>query len=661
VWLARQEALHRKVAIKVLKEEWRGNLAVVTSFQRQARLQARLKHHGLASGIDVGLAKGTPYFVLEHLEGDTVATLLRAGKPIDAGTVTRILRELLETLEYVHGQGQAVKHLHPGSVMLGDAGEVWITSLGFPLPHPGLYPPSRVLELACLAPEAVRDPEAAGVRGDLFALGALGAWMLLGRPPRKAPGVPAMLTQVTSGLSGNLLDTGVSAPASLKAFLGCLVALDPVARPASAAEALGALSQATPKVADERGSVISLGARPVDSLAARRSAPRPARTVGLILAAVLVVASLVLVLMKLRRNGDDRPAVPEENSPKNNVEAPVPDKPADPVPSPPDPTVDEVAAEVAWSEAKAEAESLLAREAHAEALASMNGFTSRFGGSRFAAEALEMARKIQMARLEKARSLIAGAREKLSGGDIEAARLGVLAASDGARSVLPAEVEALEGALAALEAKKAEEASRTSAQNGPGAAPVKPALSPYEIPEHILDRRLQLGLLQPWDQKGHQLLMEDAEVSARSNETLRGRIRLLKALDQGMADVRQKFAARAGREVTVEINGGEKQSGELKAVEDAGLVLDRGGITTKIPWDRLALSEPLRILSTLEPTLERYLTRATLDMLADRKVEAWFDLQGARLLSGNDPILRRHVETWLDELRKAPPRDRNGN
>src|SRR5262249_2494875 len=146
-------------AVKVLKDRWHKHLAVATAFQRHARVQAKLHHHSLASGIDIGQAGGAPYFVLEHLEGDTLRSRLRTRGPFEAAETVRVLAALLELLEYVHAQKQVLGHVHPRRVLLGDSGEVWLTGLGPALPAVSLWPEDHAEELSVLPPETGKDPE----------------------------------------------------------------------------------------------------------------------------------------------------------------------------------------------------------------------------------------------------------------------------------------------------------------------------------------------------------------------------------------------------------------------------------------------------------------------------------------------------------------------
>src|SRR3982074_3815999 len=80
VWCADDRVLGRRVAIKVLAEQFQHDEAAISRFKREARTQARLATHPhIVNVYDVGEVGGRAIMVMEHLAGGTVADALRVG------------------------------------------------------------------------------------------------------------------------------------------------------------------------------------------------------------------------------------------------------------------------------------------------------------------------------------------------------------------------------------------------------------------------------------------------------------------------------------------------------------------------------------------------------------------------------------------------------
>ncbi len=73
VYLARQLSLNRLVAIKVLSEALTENSSYIMRFQQEAQAAAKLKHNNLVQVYDAGVSNNLFYFIMEYLDGETVA------------------------------------------------------------------------------------------------------------------------------------------------------------------------------------------------------------------------------------------------------------------------------------------------------------------------------------------------------------------------------------------------------------------------------------------------------------------------------------------------------------------------------------------------------------------------------------------------------------
>src|SRR4051794_29026670 len=83
VYLARQLSLNRNVALKVMKPQWARNATFVARFTREAYAAAQLTHHNIVQIYDFGEDKGTTYFSMEFVDGQTLGSLVREKRRLD--------------------------------------------------------------------------------------------------------------------------------------------------------------------------------------------------------------------------------------------------------------------------------------------------------------------------------------------------------------------------------------------------------------------------------------------------------------------------------------------------------------------------------------------------------------------------------------------------
>ncbi len=118
VWKAEHLTLHRPVAVKFLN--LKGEPSVVRArFLREARIAAAVRHRYVVDIVDFGAASdGTPFMVMELVEGRTLATRIQRGPSLSLADVVRIAARLLAGLEAVHAAGIVHGDLKPDNVVL---------------------------------------------------------------------------------------------------------------------------------------------------------------------------------------------------------------------------------------------------------------------------------------------------------------------------------------------------------------------------------------------------------------------------------------------------------------------------------------------------------------------------------------------------------------
>ncbi len=194
VWKAKDSQLEREVAIKVLPIAFAEDKDRVRRFQQEAKVLAALNHPNLVQIHEAGEHEGTPYLVMELLEGETLRERLH-GKPLPAKRAAEITREIAIGLSAAHGKGILHRDLKPENIWITKDGRIKILDFGLAkfdhssqigqesatrafLSEPGVV----VGTAGYMSPEQVRG-EVLDARTDIFSLGIILWEMLTGRRP----------------------------------------------------------------------------------------------------------------------------------------------------------------------------------------------------------------------------------------------------------------------------------------------------------------------------------------------------------------------------------------------------------------------------------------------------------------------------------------------
>ncbi|WP_434090018.1 serine/threonine-protein kinase, partial [Micromonospora purpureochromogenes] len=179
VWLARDEMLHRDVAVKeVVPPNWldeaeRDELRLRTL--REARTAARLNHPNVVRLYDVVHDRDSPWIVMEYVPSRSVQQILTTEGPLEPGRVAGIGLAVLAALRAAHAAGVLHRDVKPHNVLVADDGRVMLTDFGLAtfdggdglMTGPGLVCGSPQFVAPERAREGVSDP-----RTDLWSLGA---------------------------------------------------------------------------------------------------------------------------------------------------------------------------------------------------------------------------------------------------------------------------------------------------------------------------------------------------------------------------------------------------------------------------------------------------------------------------------------------------------
>jgi len=237
----------KRVAIKVLSAALAANPVSRERFLREARLTARVRHPNIVAVIDAGEDEGQAYLVMELLEGEDLASRLRAG-PLTVADTADILVPVCDAIATAHREGITHRDLKPSNIFLATReGQVRPTVLDFgiaqdnegvalPAAPTGQATPVVFGSPMYLAPELVADHRAAGPASDQYALGVILYESLTGEQPHLADDVPQLLRAIASGKPPALRERHPEIPAALEAIVVRAMSADPQARFSSVAE-----------------------------------------------------------------------------------------------------------------------------------------------------------------------------------------------------------------------------------------------------------------------------------------------------------------------------------------------------------------------------------------------------------------------------------------
>jgi eukaryotic-like serine/threonine-protein kinase len=130
VYLAEDEVLGRRVAIKILNDRHAGDDQFVERFRREAKNAASLSHPNIVSIYDRGEAEGTYYIAMEYLDGRTLKELIIARGPAPIHLAVDYARQILAAIRFAHRHGIVHRDIKPHNVLVDGEGRLKVTDLG---------------------------------------------------------------------------------------------------------------------------------------------------------------------------------------------------------------------------------------------------------------------------------------------------------------------------------------------------------------------------------------------------------------------------------------------------------------------------------------------------------------------------------------------------
>jgi eukaryotic-like serine/threonine-protein kinase len=250
VYLARHAMLRRPTAIKLLPPDRFGPESLAR-FEREVQLTAGLTHPNTIRIFDYGR---TPdrifYYAMEYLDGASLADVIAAGGPMPPGRVIHILDQTAGALSEAHGVGLIHRDIKPENIFLTQQGGVpdvvkvldfgLVKQVGAIDGHADTLPAlSRADTITgtplYMAPESITRPDTVDGRADLYALGAVGYFLVTGQHVFAGGSVLEVCGHhLHSQPTPPSVRLGARLPADLEGLILSCLAKDPAERPADA-------------------------------------------------------------------------------------------------------------------------------------------------------------------------------------------------------------------------------------------------------------------------------------------------------------------------------------------------------------------------------------------------------------------------------------------
>jgi eukaryotic-like serine/threonine-protein kinase len=184
VYLAEDQELGRRVAIKILNERHAADDSFIERFRREAKNAAGLSHPNIVSIYDRGEAEGTYYIAMEFLDGRSLKELIVGRGPAPIKTAIDYARQILAAVGFAHRHGIVHRDIKPHNVLVGSEGRLKVTDFG--IARSGASQMTEVGSIIgtaqYLSPEQARGAPV-DQTSDLYSVGVVLYEMLTGQVP----------------------------------------------------------------------------------------------------------------------------------------------------------------------------------------------------------------------------------------------------------------------------------------------------------------------------------------------------------------------------------------------------------------------------------------------------------------------------------------------
>ena len=281
VFLAEDEQLGRKVALKLLYQRFAEDPGFVERFRREAQAAAGLQHPNVVSVYDRGSYDGTYYIAMEYLPGRSLKQLIREEAPLDPVRAIDIAIQIVKAARFAHRRGVIHRDLKPHNVIVDDADNAKVTDFGIARAGASdMTETGSIMGTAqYLSPEQAQG-HAVSAGSDLYSIAVVLYEMLTGRVPFDADSAVSIALKHVSEAPPPPTVINPSVPFELEQVVMWGLNKNPVDRPANADQFITALEQAKAAIlSGERGGQRTASMPALAAVAAGRYAASSALTV----------------------------------------------------------------------------------------------------------------------------------------------------------------------------------------------------------------------------------------------------------------------------------------------------------------------------------------------------------------------------------------------
>ncbi len=228
VYRARDLALNRLVAVKVLREHLAEDPTLVDRFQLEARSAASLDNRHVVQVFDVGTDLESHYIVMELVDGENLKDYLTRNGPLAVDEALDIVDQVAEALSAAHAQHIIHRDIKPQNILLADDGTVKVTDFGIAqaISAGTLVNSGSMLGTAqYVSPEQARG-RSVGPTSDLYGLGVLLYELLVGHPPFSGESPIAVALRHVQEAPPDVRSERPDVPPGVAALLSRLLAKD---------------------------------------------------------------------------------------------------------------------------------------------------------------------------------------------------------------------------------------------------------------------------------------------------------------------------------------------------------------------------------------------------------------------------------------------------
>ena len=251
VFKARHAFLKRPTAIKLLKPDL-VDPASTERFEREANLASQLTHPNTVDIYDYGVTpEGVLYYVMEFVDGPALSELVQRFGPLPPARAVYFLSQVCQSLREAHGQGLIHRDLKPQNIMVcqrgGQADVIKVLDFGLvKRVHPSESQSITATAILAgtpryIAPECWQDPNRASPRSDIYAVGAVGFFLLTGRDVFEGTNFAEIMVRALQEEPRHPAEMSPEIPVELDQLIVNCLAKNPTERPQDVGEMLDVL------------------------------------------------------------------------------------------------------------------------------------------------------------------------------------------------------------------------------------------------------------------------------------------------------------------------------------------------------------------------------------------------------------------------------------